>query len=85
MAKTDTAQSEMSRAAGPGNTVRNDCAGSKQLSFPFLPEAPGKVWPVPGGRWHAELFGGWYVCVAASRKAAIEGVKRAYKAERERY
>ena len=82
---TDPAQIEMTITAEPGNTDKNDDDAVKQLSFPFLPEAPGLVWPLPGGRWHAELFGGWWVCIAASKAAAVKGVIKAYQEERERY
>jgi hypothetical protein len=38
----------------------------------------GLVWPLPGGKWHAEIDHGWWVCVAANRKSAVEGVKKQY-------
>ena len=78
MKTTISAEKENGRVKDIAPTV------PKQLAFPFLSEVPGLVWQLPGGRWHAELCGGWWVCVAATRKAAIAGVKKAYREERER-
>ncbi len=61
-----------------------------QLELPFDRTQPemymqpgmviGKVYPVDG-RWHAEIGGGWWIFVAGTRQAAIDGVTRIYQQE----
>jgi hypothetical protein len=52
-----------------------------QLALPGFEAALGKVWRLRDGVWHAELFGGWWVSVAASRKSAVDSVLRMFENE----